>query len=1253
MTEIILELAALLLALFCLIYISSRRRRLRSALPKGLSALKDRGTVYFAMLCANGASAAAAVAETAAKNLGAGEGVRHVLHAGHIAFEIVFFLVFALYAAILLRRRESGGGRKSDRWTALALFCVCCVGAVVQRVWAIRVALFFEAIAMFGCLTLIEQDADSAERGMSHRFQAGVTLAIGLMILAVILANATLILNLSNEQSNEIGNIQLDVIRGQLQETLTVAETNVLRVAHGVEQLLESGASRETLAEYFISQREKYLSDGSFMNTYIAGRDWHIVPGFDAPESFHASERIWYLGAVDRAGEVYISEPYLDADTGAMCFTVSVPLPDGETVVGMDLNFSKAQESIRQMTQGNDRSAMIVTEGGLIVGYTDMSLVGERADARLPEYADILRRVAASQEHGSFQVTLNGRPCMIFSSETSNNWFLILAADTGALYAESYRQMAMLVSINLLMLAVVLVYFALSLRKARRAEKALAENKGSIERFSGWLRESASHLMRLGDIRLFREEDDPVELVEQVKDAGQRLSDLSRELSSYSAALGEQGNVPREKAAAGSLEAPSRRVRNGIIVSLLVSLVIVMAFCVRISTNEGTARLNREADSYENQLNEWLTQQQSILYLFTDMISVQPELVSDYGSAVRWLNSVAKRYPDISLCYMANPYAEHPVIMSNGWEPGEDFRPETRPWYRATERAANGFSISAPYLDAQSGNYCVTLSRVVYGEKDEFLGIFGIDFFLDKLINVLGESYTSLGYAFLVDSEGIIINHPNSGYQMGGDVGTSVEDTEYAEAYNRSSVSVLRDYAAQLMACISRKTASGFTVMVANRWWNMYGGVVIVAVIFVSLFSVCLAYIVILINRLIRWQEDVNRRLTEAATAAENANRAKSQFLSQMSHEIRTPMNAIIGLDSIALRNEEISPRTRDELEKIGFSARHLLSLINDILDMSRIESGRMTLKNERFSFREILSQVRIIINGQCEDKGLRFVCNLAEPLDEYFTGDDLKLKQVLINILGNSVKFTDPPGVITFTVEQADGPDDDTALLRFTMEDTGIGMDKDFIPKLFEAFSQEDAGSTNRYGGSGLGMAITKSIVEMMGGEIKVESEKGLGSTFIVSVALGRVREQERPQTPSDEARAESVSVDGLHLLIAEDQAMNAEILADLLEMEGMTSEWVENGQRTVELFEQHEQGHFDAILMDMRMPVMDGLAATQAIRRLPRPDAASIPIIALTANAFEKDVKLCLQAGMNAHLSKPVDMELLKATLGKLLTR
>ena len=528
---------------------------------------------------------------------------------------------------------------------------------------------------------------------------------------------------------------------------------------------------------------------------------------------------------------------------------------------------------------------------------------------------------------------------------------------------------------------------------------------------------------------------------------------------------------------------------------------------------------------------------------------------------------------------------------------------------------------------------------------------------------------------------------------------------------------------------------------------------------------------------------------------AEQSSRAKTSFLSNMSHEIRTPMNAIIGLDNIALRDPELTPRTREHLEKIGASARHLLGLINDILDMSRIESGRMVLKNEEFSFREFLDQINIIINGQCQDKGLHYECQIVGRAADYYVGDDMKLKQVLINILGNSVKFTDPGGSVTLTV-QDDGESDGRRTLRFRMQDTGAGMEKEFIPKIFDAFSQEDTTTTNRYGGSGLGMAITKNFVEMMGGSIQVESEKGVGSTFTVTVQLGASQRSFREAAPislptdlrilvvdDDEIACEHISLvldalglradtetdpqkalaqlrqahesgkpcgllltdykmpemngldliralrsfdggetaaiiltgynwdiiedealeggaDGIlakplfpevlqrevravldrrggtadpvtpvpipetdetslsaalagkRVLMAEDVEQNAEILADLLELEDMLSEHARNGQEAVDMFAASPEGWYDVILMDVRMPVMDGLTAAASIRALDRPDAETVPIIAMTANVFDEDVMRSLEAGMNAHLGKPVEPERLYDTIAKHLS-
>ena len=389
-----------------------------------------------------------------------------------------------------------------------------------------------------------------------------------------------------------------------------------------------------------------------------------------------------------------------------------------------------------------------------------------------------------------------------------------------------------------------------------------------------------------------------------------------------------------------------------------------------------------------------------------------------------------------------------------------------------------------------------------------------------------------------------------------------------------------------------------------------------------------------------REQEYVDQ-LSAAKEAAESANKAKSEFLSHMSHDIRTPINGVIGMTEIAKDNLNDTDRVRDCLGKIETASHHLLSLINDVLDMTRIESGKVEINFVPMNIKRFVDNCESIITGQLTQRDLIFNVVTGELTHTMLLGDELHLRQIMINILGNAVKYTPDGGSVTFTVEET-GVEGENAMYRFTCADTGVGMKPEFLSHIFESFVQEDGGSRTTYKGTGLGMAITKELIEMMHGTISVQSTLNEGSTFTVVVPIKIDKE-----AVEVEYKPLNQNIDGARILLVEDNELNREIVEVQLGAAGAVVDSAENGKIAVDMFASSPLNCYDVILMDVMMPEMDGLEATRTIRKLDRPDATTTPIIAMTANAFDEDVRKAREAGMNAHLPKPVE----NATLIKML--
>ncbi|MDR0464054.1 MAG: response regulator [Treponema sp.] len=575
-----------------------------------------------------------------------------------------------------------------------------------------------------------------------------------------------------------------------------------------------------------------------------------------------------------------------------------------------------------------------------------------------------------------------------------------------------------------------------------------------------------------------------------------------------------------------------------------------------------------------------------------------------------------------------------PVCVNGmGWHAVNGFVPFERPWYKAAIASRGEIGESYPYTDIITGEVIFTYARCIYDTQGLFAGIICLDVQISEIGKyIVDSSLAQGGYGILLSQDLTVLAHPYDLF-----IGMTVGDPRLSFSIYRNELENGEDIIERTMIsfddqesiCFFKKLSNGWYLGTVTPKFPFYYDVIKMAVGLVflgTLFAAALIFMLI--------------RLDKARRKSVMESRYKSVFLANMSHEMRTPMNAIIGMSAIGKNSGDI---TRKDycLSKIDEASKHLLGVINDILDMSKIEANKFELSNTAFEFEKMISQTINVVNMRIEEKNQKLTVFIDKAIPKILTGDDQRLAQVITNLLGNAYKFTDKKGSIRLNASLLH-EDSENVTIEITVSDSGIGISPEQQEKLFKSFQQADADMTRKYGGTGLGLSICKNIVEMMGGRVWVRSEIGKGATFgfIVSLKKGEDKKKDTEYQKAEEINVPNDNFKGYRILLVEDMEINREVVIALLEKTEIEIDIAENGLAAVNTFSNNHE-KFDLILMDLQMPLMDGLTATRQIRNLNTPNAKTIPIIAMTANVFSEDIKKCLQSGMNDHIGKPINID------------
>lgn len=1081
-------------------------------------------------------------------------------------------------------------------------------------------------------------------------------LILVIALTGILVINTWIMKQTETERANIEGQRKLSGIATEVESNLYEAECFMDSVIGQLQMFLETSENvKEELPGFIKKQKTSAIekTNGRAYSVYISYQDYLYIDGFTPGDDFVLAERSWYIGAKKKQGKLFVTSPYVDPQTGKMSYSVSIWLPEYDSIIGIDYAMDGIQEFIERMSDEETENSysLIVNENGMIIGHTNTAFVGKNYSET--DYPEIIKKVF--QLYGdSFEYdTEDGSKFSVYSDKTSYDWYLIVCVNNQDLTIWKSKEIYLVFGFILLLSLTIVVFYIVSYRNKNKAEKQLYYQDELWRDMSTELRHPINSLVNETRIRQTKENKnddydavvwDALERMNHVLD--QSLQMTQKQKDEYLKAKQERTQVVK-----------TGKIRKHNIVLVAVVLVATAIFSVIANTRTqiqwGNAHMELEMKEYFFQTKEWVMENKETINFLAHTFTMSPELVEDYESAVKYMDDMVSGNDDISVAYIVNPKWEHTVIMNNGWEPNPDWHVEERPWYLETMSSENenGFNVSTPYLDEQTGLYCVTISQIAYDRYGNMIGLLGIDYYLDKLITILGESYTDNGYAFLTDSDYTILNHPYSGYEMTSDSSFNAGTLGYRKALTTPEVTLIKDYDNKYKVClVMEEEVSGFSVVVVKNWVEIYGQAVFSDIVLLIVFIVCFIVVMSLLNRLNKLQEAAAHELFTAAENAKAASKAKSDFLAQMSHEIRTPINAVLGMNEMVLReSKEIN--TLEYSRNIRNAGKTLLNLINSILDFSKIEDGKMEILPTNYSTASLINDLVQMTRVRIEDKHLEFHVDIDPELPSGLYGDDVRIRQVISNLLTNAVKYT-KEGSVTFRMMKkqfAEGK----ILLRVEVEDTGIGIREEDMEKLKQTFQRLDQEKNRNIEGTGLGISIVRKLLELMDSEIEISSVYGKGSIFAFNLWQQITDTAEigdyklRLDDMSTKKKQEVLHASKAKILVVDDNEMNLKVASGLLKRCNIIADTADGGESCIEKVSKNK---YHVILMDHMMPDPDGIRTLEILRErnlLP----VDTRVIMMTANAVTGAKDFYMEAGFDGYLTKPIEVDKLEATLRAML--